>query len=346
MTKNRINNTKDFLMDRRAFLAASAAAIASFKIKAYAESKTSLDDVLDMSTMSIAKLIGTKEVSSVEVVQAHLDRIALVNPKINAVCTLAAERAIKEARKADSELAHGNILGPLHGVPMTIKDAFDTEGITTTYGTVGRKTFVPDKDATIVHRLRESGAILLGKTNTSELTMDFDTFNRLFESTVNPYNIKKSPSGSSGGSAAIIASGGSPFDFGSDTGGSVRLPSSFCGIAGIRPTVGLLPLTGHVTTYEQGPLASLTQPSPMSRFVDDLYPLLKITAGPDGIDKLTRPLELRDPTSVKLKELRVAFHTNNGIKAASAEIAEAVRAGVSSLSGVVKEILLLGVPSI
>ncbi len=321
------------VVGRRAFLASAAAAtIAVLGGKIDAKPRADLGNITELPVMMIAQLIRSRELSSVEVVKAHLDRIEVVNPKIHAVCALAAERALDEARRADEQLALGNIKGVLHGVPMTFKDSFDTEDIVSTAGTLGRKTFIPKQDATIVRRLRESGAILLGKTNTPEFTMSFDTRNLLFEYTLNPYDLSMSPGGSSGGAAAIIAACGSPFDFGTDTGGSIRVPSSFCGIAGIKPTAGLLPLTGHIVNCDQRALAAITQAGPMSRYVDDLYPLLKVTAGPDGKDTLVRSIPLRDPSLVNLKELRTAFHTDNGIRAASAEVKKAVLAGVLSLS--------------
>lgn len=323
---------KEPTMGRRAFLAAATATIASLRTQVTSAPQIPSEDVLDLPATTIADLIRAKKVSSAEVVRAHLERIALVNPKIHAVCTLAAERALEEARQADEQLARGNIKGPFHGVPMTIKDSIDTKGTISTAGTTGRRAFVPERDATIVHRLRNSGAILIGKTNTPELTMDFDTCNRLFGDTLNPYDLRLSPGGSSGGAAAIIAAGGSAFDFGSDTGGSIRIPSCFCGIAGIRPSAGLLPLTGHIINCEQGLIAALTRLGPMSRCVDDLYPLLKVTAGPDGIDKLAHSIQLRDPSSVNLKELRAAFYTDNGIRAASPDVAGAVRVAVACLS--------------
>jgi amidase len=215
---------------------------------------------------------------------------------------------------------------------MTIKDSFDTAGVVTTAGTLGRKSFIPNRDATVVARLRRAGAILLGKTNTPEFTMSYDTRNLLFGITKNPYDLTKSPGGSSGGAAAAIASGATPFDMGSDTGGSIRLPSCFCGTAGIKPTTGSMPLTGHIICTGLGAVDPLTQVGPMARFVEDLFPLLQITAGPDDIDPAVIPVPLQNPNFVKLTELRVAFHTDNGIQQASEDVTRVINLAASALS--------------
>jgi amidase len=302
--------------------------------QARASAPASEDELLFKSVMLLSQSIRAKEVSSEEVVRAYLDRIAVVNPALNAVVTLSAEKAIEGARAADAELARGQLRGVLHGVPMTIKDSFDTAGVVSTAGTEGRKSFVPKRDATVVARLRSAGAILLGKTNTPEFTMSCDTRNLLFGFTKNPYDTSKSPGGSSGGAAAAIAAGASPFDMGSDTGGSIRVPSCFCGIAGIKPTTGRMPLTGHVICTGQSAADPLTQVGPMARYVDDLFPLLRITAGVDGKDPAVVPMPLEQPFFVKLKGLRVAFHTDNGIVAAAADVRRTVESAVAALSDV------------
>ncbi len=292
------------------------------------------DDLIYSSAMSMSKAIRAKGVSSEEAVKPHLSRIADINPNINAIVTLTAERAVREARKADAELSKGDLRGILHGVPMTIKDSLDTEGVVTTAGTLGRREFKPKRDATVVARLRKAGAILLGKTNTPELTMSFDTRNLIFGFTKNPYDLTKSPGGSSGGAGAAIASGCSPFDIGSDTAGSIRVPSALCGIAGIKATTGRVPLTGHIICTGLGATDPQTQLGPMARFVDDLFPLLKLIAGPDDHDPATIPVTLRHPSTVKLSELRVAFHSNNGILAADADVKRTVERAADEMSQV------------
>jgi amidase len=265
------------------------------------------------------------------VVRAFLDRIETVNAKINAVVALAGDEALDAAREADAKLSRGELAGPLHGVPMTIKDSLDTAGVVTTYGTRGRSNAVPSTDATVVARLKGSGAILMGKTNTPEFTLSYETSNSLFGATNNPFDLTRTPGGSSGGASAILAAGGSPFDIGSDYGGSIRLPSHCTGIAGIKPTSGRVPRTGHGFPFG-GLLDAFQQLGPMARHVTDLSLLLPIVAGPDGIDPYVMPMPLLDPEEVRLRDLRVSFHTDNGIQAPTPEIAKVVAAAASVLS--------------
>ncbi len=292
-----------------------------------------MDDALQYaSAAAIAQAIRAQQVSVKDVVEAHLERIEAVNPALNAVVKLAAERALDEARAADQAVLNGKTLGPLHGVPMTIKDSLDTEGVVSTGGTKGREAHVPQEDATVVARLRAAGAILLGKTNTPELTLAGETNNLIYGQTNNPYDLSRTPGGSSGGAGAIIAAGGSPLDIGSDTGGSIRLPSHFCGIAGIKPTSGRVPRTGHVVPFGLGAVDALTQNGPMARFVEDLALTLPIIAGVDWRDPAIVPMPLGDPQAVNLQGLRVAMHTDNGIKTPTPETIAAVQAAANALS--------------
>jgi amidase len=273
-----------------------------------------MDDILCNSATTLAHAIRSKKVSSREMVEAHLGRIEEVNPKLNAVVQLAAARALSEAERADSALARGEILGVLHGVPITLKDSIDTEGIVTTGGTEGRSGYIPATDATVAARLRAQGAVLMGKTNTPELTLAGETDNLVYGRTNNPYDLSRSPGGSSGGAAAIIASCGSPLDIGSDTGGSIRAPSHFCGIAGIKPTSGRVPRTGHIVPYGMGAVDALTQLGPMARYVEDLALVLSIIAGADDRDPGIIPMpSMGGPGCIDMAGLRVAVHTNNGV---------------------------------
>lgn len=283
-----------------------------------------MDDLIYWSAASLARAIRSREISSKEVVEVYLRQIEDVNPLLNAVVQLTGDVAVDRARAADAALARGEIMGPLHGVPVTIKDSLDTAGIISTGGTKGRNAFVPAKDSTVVSRLLGAGAILLGKTNTPELTFSFETENLIYGRTNNPYDPGRTPGGSSGGAAAIIAAGGSPLDLGSDTGGSIRLPAHFCGIAGIKPTSGRVPRTGHIIP-SGGLLDSFTQIGPMARFIEDLILTLQIISGVDWRDAAIVPMPLKDPGEVDLKRLSVAFYTDNGILPATPETVDAVR---------------------
>lgn len=282
-----------------------------------------MDEVTSQSAVKLAGGLRARQFSALEVVEAHLARIAAVNPALNAVVQLTAETARAEARVLDADLARGMVRGPLHGVPMTIKDSFETAGVRSTCGTLGLAEHVPVTDATVVARLKDAGAILLGKTNTPELTLAFETDNLIYGRTNNPYDLTRSSGGSSGGAAAIIAACGSPFDLGSDTGGSIRLPAHFCGIAGLKPTSGRVPRTGHL--YPPGGFRDAwTTLGPMARCVEDLTLLLSVISGPDWRDPAIVPVPLRDPAKVKLDGLRIAVYTHNGIVAPTPETASTV----------------------
>jgi amidase len=283
------------------------------------------------SATKLAGAIRSKQLSSVEVTTAILERIEVVNPRINAVVRLA-DDALDRAHKADLELAAGQVRGRLHGLPFTIKDSFDTAGIVTTAGTVGWRERVPELDATVVDRLKAAGGILLGKTNTPEFTWSDETDNDVYGRTSNPYDVRRTPGGSSGGAAAIVAAGGSPFDIGSDTGDSIRQPAHVCGIAGIKPTSGRVPRTGHWPSF-RGLFQSFTQLGPLTRRVEDLELILPIIAGPDGIDPYVPPVPLRATRGMDVAGLRVALFTDNGIRTPTAATIEAVTAAANSLSG-------------
>jgi amidase len=281
------------------------------------------------SASSMAAAIRDGRASSAELVEACLARIEAVNPRLNAVVRLA-EDALDRAREADTELAAGRIRGPIHGVPFTIKDSLDTAGLVTTAGTVGWRERIPPRDATVVARLKVAGGILLGKTNTPEFTWSDETDNDVYGRTSNPYDLERTPGGSSGGAAAIVAAGGSPFDIGSDTGDSIRQPAHVCGIAGLKPTSGRVPRTGHWPGFE-GLFESFTQLGPLARRVEDLGLLLPVIAGPDGEDPHVAPVDLGDPASVRVEGLRIVTFGDNGIRTPTAETIAAVRDATHAL---------------
>lgn len=290
-----------------------------------------MEELVYTSATALAHAIRNKQVSSQEVVEAFLRRIEVVNPQLNAVVQLTADKALAQARQADAALARKETMGPLHGVPMTVKDQFDTAGVISTAGTTGRTNFVPQQDATAVARLRAAGAIMLGKTNIPELATAFETDNLVYGRTNNPYDLSRTPGGSCGGEAAIIAAGGSPLGLGTDAAGSIRWPTHCCGIVGIKPTHGRAPLTGTFPPAV-GPISPLWHVGTLARFVEDLILTLPIISGVDWHDPAVVAMPLGDPRAIDLKSLRVAFHTDNGIASPTPETVHMVRTVATALS--------------
>jgi amidase len=290
-----------------------------------------VEEIWLCGAVEIADLVRERVVSSFEVVEAFLGRIEAVNPTINAVVVLAGERAIAEALAADASLAHGHSLGPLHGVPFTAKDVFDTAGVETSAGIPERVGVVPTEDAVVIARMRRAGAILLGKTNVPAGGSGGVTDNPVHGRTSNPYDPERSPAGSSGGEAAIQGAGGSAIGLGSDSGGSLRLPAHYCGVAALKPTTGRVPNTGAFG-HLGGLTDTRTQIGPLSRFVQDLAPVLELLAGPDGRDAGVVPMPRADPNAVDLSELRVAFYTDDGSTATTPDTAAAVRDAADALA--------------
>jgi amidase len=289
-----------------------------------------MTNILDRSIEDIAAAIKSRETTDTALTEAALGRISAVNPQLNAVVNTNPELSLKYAAQADAALAAGETIGPLHGVPMTLKDSLDTFDFVSTWGSEGRAKFRPARDATCVARLRDAGAILVGKTNTPEFTLSFQTDNNLFGRTNNPYDLNRTPGGSSGGAAALIAARAIPFDIGTDTGGSIRLPAHFSGISGIKPTSGRVPSTGNALPAE-GLWAPLTQPGPMALRVSDLAFLLNIIAGPDWVDPNAVPGQAIQPAIAPL-DLRIGFHLTNGLSDPSADIQAAIESVIHRLA--------------
>ncbi|WP_051748703.1 amidase [Nevskia soli] len=306
---------RDFLRGRSTLNAAVAATAVS-AVSAMTASADSSDELIFMSATKLAQLIRARKVSAAEAVEAFIARQLEVNDEMRAVVMNCYARARKEARALDEKAARGEWVGPLHGVPITLKDSLDTEGVITTGATYGREQYVPKKDATVVGRVRKAGAVLLGKTNTPEFTLGglsgiSTASNLLYGSSHNPYDLTRSTSGSSGGAGAIVAAGGAAFDIGSDWGGSIRGPAHNNGIAGIKPTSVRVPRTGHIVDY--GGIFDLWQQiGPLARRVEDLTLITPIIAGPDFHDASCAPVPWADPARVDLKKLKVAFITDNG----------------------------------
>ena len=242
------------------------------------EPGNSASDVCFMNALDIAALLRNKKISAREVMQAHLKQIASVNAKVNAIVTLVPEdQLMAQALAADESIAKGKVTGPLHGLPIAVKDLRETKGIRTTYGSPLYENFIPTEDALIVERQRKAGAIILGKTNVPELGMGSQTFNPLFGPTLNPYDVSKTCGGSTGGGAVALACGMTPLADGSDTGGSLRNPASFCNVVGLRTSPGRVPVPNAKLAW-----GGLSVQGPMARTVSDCAFLLSVQAGPDS----------------------------------------------------------------
>jgi amidase len=260
----------------------------------------------------LAKLIKEKKISCVEVIQIYLERIQQINPKLNALIQLVdPEVALKTARLADEKIIKNQILKPLHGLPITIKDCCKVQGFVMSKGSFGYN-FLSKEDATVVARLKTAGGIILGISNVPEFNIAYETDNDRYGSTLNPYDLSRTPGGSSGGEAAIIAAGGSVIGLATDGAGSIRQPAHNTGIVGLKPTRGLIPNSGNIPSEGRGLSRLLTTYGPMARFVDDIILTLPLLAGPDNSDPDAMPISVQN-SRTKCKDLRVAFYNDNGI---------------------------------
>jgi Asp-tRNA(Asn)/Glu-tRNA(Gln) amidotransferase A subunit family amidase len=285
------------------------------------------------STISeIARCLRARAVSATEIVEATLERISELDPKLRAFVHLDAEGARVQARKADSAVMRGDALGPLHGVPVTIKCNLDVAGWPCPAGSLLRHDYVPERDAPLVARLRAAGAIILGNTNAPELLMAYESDNLLTGKTSNPWDLSRSAGGSSGGEAAAIASGCSFGGVGSDGGGSIRVPAHFSGICGLKPTPGRIPSTGHYPAGA-GVLSWLGVVGPLARTIADLRVLFEAMAGPDPGDALSAPVPVKrvaEPDT-PLKGLRVGLLESSALGKISAETQSAVQKAATLL---------------
>jgi Asp-tRNA(Asn)/Glu-tRNA(Gln) amidotransferase A subunit family amidase len=290
-----------------------------------------MDKIILGTIAEIAAGIREKKFSPVEVVEVHLERVAEVQPKLNAFVHLDVELARRQARVAEAAVMKGNALGPLHGVPLTIKSCIDVAGWPTPSGSLLRKDYVAQSDAPLVARLRAAGAVILGNTNTPEYLMAYETDNSLSGKTSNPWNLERSAGGSSGGEAAAIASGCSVGGVGSDGGGSIRVPAHFCGICGLKPTPGRIPSTGH---YPEGGGAFgwIGVVGPMARTVADVRVLFEAMAGPDAGDAVSAPVPVRKIEDSQLSGLRIGILESDALSSATPETTAAVERAAKILS--------------
>jgi Asp-tRNA(Asn)/Glu-tRNA(Gln) amidotransferase A subunit family amidase len=283
-----------------------------------------------LSAVSMAEQIRQKKLSPIELVEAHLARIEKLNPKLNAFVQVDAEGARRQARAAEDAVARNERMGPLHGVPVSIKSSIEVKGMRCEAGSKLRAGFVAAQDAPLVSRLRKAGAIILGNTNAPELLMAWETDNLLYGRTNNPWDLSRTPGGSSGGEAAAIAAGCSAGGVGSDGGGSIRVPAHFSGICGLKPTPGRIPATGHFPT-SVGPFALLGVVGPMARTVADLKVLFEVMQGPDDGDPSAVPVPVRWPGRDDLKKLRIGYFEDDGRTPVTPETRAAVRTAAEAL---------------
>jgi amidase len=256
------------------------------------------DELNFMTARELARRIKERELSAVEVLEAHLDQIERVNPVVNAIVTLLPERAMAAAHAADAALARGDDVGPLHGLPIAHKDTLATKGIRTTQGSPLHIDTVPDENALIVERIQAAGAIPIGKTNVPEFGAGSQTFNTVFGTTLNPYDLSKTPGGSSGGAAAALAMGMHPIADGSDLGGSLRNPGGYCNVVGFRPSPGRVPKINTKSAW-----FDMTVNGPLARTVGDIAMMMSVIAGPD----LRSPITLEDPGAIFAQPLERDF---------------------------------------
>src|SRR5215470_14200770 len=290
-----------------------------------------LTDLHFLSAVEMAAQVRAKRISPVELVDAHYARIAGLNPQLNAFVALDEERARRDARALEAEASAGKIRGPLLGVPISVKSALDTAGLRCEAGTRLRAGYVATRDAVLVSRLRAAGAVVLGVTNTPELLMAWETDNLLYGRTNSPWDLARTPGGSSGGEAAAIASGCSAGGVGSDGGGSIRVPAHFSGICGLKPTPGRIPATGHFPE-SAGPFALIGVVGPMARTVADLQVLFEVMAGPDDGDPSSAPVPLCKISHDELRGIRVGYFEDDGRTPVTQETRMAVRAAAEALS--------------
>jgi amidase len=286
-----------------------------------------LDALMSAPATRQARAVREREVSAAELVAAHLDRLDALQPRLRAMLHIRHAEALVEAGAADAALAQGASAGPLLGVPFTAKDNIDTAGVETLMGVREPAGLVPSRDAVVVARMRAAGAILLGKTAIVSPHVGFGSDELVHGRVANPYQLRRSPGGSSGGEAAVIAACGSACGLGNDSGGSLRTPAHFCGLATLKPTAGLVPMTG-----DEGALSDpRTQTGALARSVVDVAAITAVIAGPDPRHPEVAPVAVGDPAAVPLPGLRVAVLADNGLVAPSDEVAATLADAAAAL---------------
>jgi amidase len=282
------------------------------------------------SLTQTVEAIREGRITSQELTEHIIERIARHNPTLNAVITLTKNEAIAQAKAADNAFARGEVIGPLHGVPITIKDCFEVAGIRTTAGAKRLSDHVPKEDAATVSRLREAGAVILGKTNVPIYAGDWQSYNEVFGTTNNPWNPETTPGGSTGGGASAVASGLSYLSLGSDIGGSIRIPSTFCGLYGHKPTINILPYRGHIPRSHT-PL--LTVAGPIARSPEDLKLALEVMGGPDTEEATAYNWALPPSRHESLSDYRLGYVLDHPSCPLSEEVRKTTQGAIEKLEG-------------
>ncbi|MGO9085807.1 MAG: amidase [Candidatus Sulfotelmatobacter sp.] len=289
-----------------------------------------MSDPTFLPAVTMAQQIREKKISPVELAEIHLAKIERLNPKLNAFVHVDSENVLREARAAEAAVAGGGLLGPLHGVPISIKSSLEVAGLRCESGTRLRAGFVASRDAPLVQRLRNAGAIVLGVTNTPEFLMAWETDNLLYGRTNSPWDLERTPGGSSGGEAAAIGAGMSAGGVGSDGGGSIRVPAHFSGICGLKPTPGRIPSTGHFPA-SGGPFALIGVVGPLARTVADVKALFEVMQGPDDGDACAAPVAVSWPSYDEVRKLRIGYFEDDGRTPVTPETRAAVRTAAEAL---------------
>lgn len=271
-----------------------------------------MDELAFADATTLASKIKAREISSAELLAHYISRMEKYNPDINAIIVTQLDKARERAEGADAALARGEDWGPLHGVPMTVKESYDLAGLPTTWGNPDLKNNIADSDAVACSRLMEAGAVIFGKTNVPISLADFQSYNEIYGTTNNPHNLERGPGGSSGGSAAALAAGMTGLEMGSDIGGSIRNPAHYCGVFGHKPTWGVLPMRGHAMPGVLTP-SDISVIGPLARSAEDLALVMDLVGGADDLHLPGWKLELPRPTGKSFKDLKVAVWADDQV---------------------------------
>jgi amidase len=296
--------------------------------------RAAVGDLDFASALDAAHAIRTGQISSVELTTRMLARVGQYNPRINAIVTLTTDAALARARAADDTRSRGEWWGPLHGVPVTIKDTYEVDGVRTTAGILSLKDNVSPRDAVVVARLKGAGAIILGKTNVPPAAADWQSYNPIFGQSNNPWDVSRTPGGSTGGGAAALAAGLSYLEPGSDLGGSIRVPAHFCGIFGHKPTLDLVSMRGHIPPppgIPAGPPSTLPVAGPLARSASDLRVAMELLGGPDEAEARAYRWALPAARRARLRDYRIGYVLDHPRCAVSPEVGEPLAAAVEAL---------------